>query len=93
MQILADDIGGTNTRLALYQGSTGVQLDLLLAETYPSQSYDSIEAVLQGFLTHPSARVIDRVCFGIAGPVIDQVCETTNTVLLASTVMASPLPW
>ncbi|MES9944956.1 MAG: glucokinase [Candidatus Thiodiazotropha sp.] len=78
MQILAGDIGGTNTRLALYQANAESQLELLLTETYPSQSYDSIEAVLQRFLTHPTARQIERVCFGIAGPVIDQVCETTN---------------
>ncbi|MES9969636.1 MAG: glucokinase [Candidatus Thiodiazotropha sp.] len=78
MQILAGDIGGTNTRLALYQANPGSKLKLILTEIYPSQSYDAIEAVLQRFLSHPSARVIDSACFGIAGPVIDQVCETTN---------------
>ncbi|MEW8187193.1 MAG: glucokinase [Candidatus Thiodiazotropha endolucinida] len=78
MQILAGDIGGTNTRLALYQSSSESPLNLLLQETYPSRSYDSIEAVLHRFLTHTSTGEVDHACFGIAGPVIDQVCETTN---------------
>ncbi|MEW8026747.1 MAG: glucokinase [Candidatus Thiodiazotropha sp.] len=78
MQILAGDIGGTNTRLALYQASPESTLNLLLQEIYPSQSYHSIEAVLQHFLALTSTREIDRACLGIAGPVIDQVCETTN---------------
>jgi glucokinase len=78
MQILSGDIGGTNTRFALYQVTPDSPLRLRLQETYPSQSYDTIEAVLQRFLTHTSGGGIDCACFGIAGPVIDQVCETTN---------------
>jgi glucokinase len=78
MQILAGDIGGTNTRLALYQVTPDSPPRPCLQETYPSQSYVSIEAVLQRFLTHTSGREIECACFGIAGPVIDQVCETTN---------------
>ncbi|MET0069512.1 MAG: glucokinase [Candidatus Thiodiazotropha sp.] len=78
MQILAGDIGGTNTRLALYHSSPGSPLDLLLHKTYFSQSYESIEAVLQLFLAQAGEMQIETACFGIAGPVIDQVCETTN---------------
>jgi glucokinase len=78
MQILAGDIGGTNTRLALYQVTPDSPLQLCLQESYPSQSYNTIEAVLQRFLTHISGGEIHSACFGIAGPVIDQECETTN---------------
>jgi glucokinase len=78
MQVLTGDIGGTNTRLAIFQTGAGGSFDLLLEKTYPSQSHDSIEDVLQRFLTDTGASGIERACFGIAGPVIDQVCSTTN---------------
>ncbi|MCU7848847.1 MAG: glucokinase [Candidatus Thiodiazotropha sp. (ex Lucinoma kastoroae)] len=78
MQILAGDIGGTNTRLALYHATPASPLNPILEQTYSSQAYDSIEAILQQFLKQPSAQQIDRACFGLAGPVIDQICETTN---------------
>ncbi|MEL0585816.1 MAG: glucokinase [Candidatus Thiodiazotropha sp. (ex. Lucinoma kazani)] len=78
MQILAGDIGGTNTRLALYHSTPASPLNPILEQTYSSQAYDSIEAILQQFLKQPSAQQIDRACFGLAGPVIDQICETTN---------------
>ncbi|MEW8506657.1 MAG: glucokinase [Candidatus Thiodiazotropha sp.] len=78
MQILAGDIGGTNTRLALYKALPGAQRDPILQKVYSSQSYESFEAVLQRFMTHVAETPIDLACFGIAGPVIDQVCETTN---------------
>ncbi|MES9991535.1 MAG: glucokinase [Candidatus Thiodiazotropha sp.] len=78
MHILAADIGGTNTRLALYQTAPGSTLDLLLQTTYSSQSHPSFEAVLQRFMAQNRATEIEAACFGIAGPVIDQVCEATN---------------
>jgi glucokinase len=77
MQILAGDIGGTNTRLALCKATLESELYIGQQAIYPSQSYASIEAVLQRFLAH-TTKEIDYACFGIAGPVIDQICETTN---------------
>ncbi|MGD8913367.1 MAG: glucokinase [Candidatus Thiodiazotropha sp.] len=78
MQILAGDIGGTNTRLALFQATPETSLRPLLEMTYSSQSYDSIETVLQLFLAQATVTTIEAACFGIAGPVINQVCQTTN---------------
>jgi glucokinase len=78
MQILAGDIGGTNTRLAIYQTAPGSPLNLVLQKTYHSQAHESIEAVLQQFLVQDGVSEIEIDCFSIAGPVIDQVCETTN---------------
>lgn len=83
MRILAGDIGGTHTRLALYEATSESSLRLCLQESYPSQSYQAIESVLQDFLTHTPGD-IDYACFGIAGPVIDQVCETTNLPWIVS---------
>jgi glucokinase len=78
MQILAGDIGGTNTRLALYQTAHESSLNPILQKTYLSQAHESIEAVLQLFLTQDGVSEIEVACFGIAGPVIHQVCEATN---------------
>ncbi|MCU7917719.1 MAG: glucokinase [Candidatus Thiodiazotropha sp. (ex Epidulcina cf. delphinae)] len=78
MQILAGDIGGTNTRLALYRVSCAAALELITEQTYASQTHESIETILQHFLRQPIAEPIERICLGLAGPVIDQICDTTN---------------
>jgi glucokinase len=78
MQILAGDIGGTNTRLALFDTSHSAWPQADLENNYPSQAHPSIESILKQFLIQHNLPPIDRACFGIAGPVIDQVCETTN---------------
>jgi glucokinase len=74
--VLAGDIGGTKTNLALYS----VHGDKLRAEstqTFPSKSYSGLVPVLQEFLasTH---HAIDAACFGIAGPVVDGKVKTPN---------------
>ncbi len=77
MQILAGDIGGTNTRLAWFDTETH-GLRPRLERTYPSPAHDSIDAILEQFLELPEIPKIELACLGVAGPVIDQVCETTN---------------
>ena len=74
--ILAGDIGGTNTRLALVE-MAGDRLKLAVEATYPSRGHGSLEAVLRRFVSeqpHP----VGRACFGVAGPVRHGRCETTN---------------
>lgn len=72
MTILAGDIGGTSSRLALFEG------DAIVAEkTYASREFESFEAVLATFVTAHRAP-IERACFAIAGPVRDGACRTTN---------------
>ncbi len=71
--VLAGDIGGTKTTLALY-GQTG---EVLLEATFRNNRFDSLQAVISSFLTgldHPPA----RACFGIAGPVKDNRVRMTN---------------
>ncbi len=77
MHILAGDIGGTNTRLAWFDSETQ-ELQPRLERTYPSPAHASIEAILEQFLDLPDLPGIDRACLGVAGPVIEQRCETTN---------------
>lgn len=75
--ILAGDIGGTNTRLALVQAPNGEDMTIVAEKTFPSRERTSLEAVIAEFLTlHPA----DLACasIGIAGPVRDGRCEATN---------------
>ncbi|MCU7843434.1 MAG: glucokinase [Candidatus Thiodiazotropha sp. (ex Monitilora ramsayi)] len=78
MQILAGDIGGTNTRIALYNGVSSTRFDTVREAVFSSDNYDGLEKILQQFLEHSPTESIGRACFGIAGPVINQVCDATN---------------
>ncbi|HEU4401441.1 MAG TPA: glucokinase [Candidatus Polarisedimenticolia bacterium] len=74
--ILAGDIGGTRTRLALFEaeGRGPAQVD---GETFASREHGGLAEIVAKFLAGRPGRV-SRACFGIAGPVRDGRCETTN---------------
>jgi glucokinase len=85
--ILAGDIGGTKTNLALVE-SNGREMGALVAEqTFASAGYDSLEAILEEFIARHRPQ-LTHACFGIAGPVIEGHVETPNLVwdITASTV-------
>jgi glucokinase len=74
--ILAGDIGGTNTRLAVFADKGG-RLTPTVEATFPSREHGSLESVLRKFnAVHPLP--IDRACFGIAGPVRHGQSDATN---------------
>ena len=73
--ILAGDIGGTNTRLALF-ATTG-ELKILHEEKYPSKDSSGLQQIVSQFLEKHKASV-SVACFGVAGPVQDGFCKTTN---------------
>ncbi|HWG96860.1 MAG TPA: glucokinase [Nitrospira sp.] len=100
--ILAGDIGGTKTNLALYEWTTE-RVEPLRLESFPSGDYKTLEDILIEFLTLPkepssvaspetqgetqSEKLVTppaepvkltASCLGIAGPVIDNRCQTTN---------------
>jgi glucokinase len=75
--VLAGDIGGTKTNLAMYQG-TEDGLTLLKQERYPSEEYTSFIDVLKKFLRDNSNATPDAVCLGVAGPVLEGTVELTN---------------
>lgn len=77
MELLAGDIGGTNTRLAIYHTDDGASFEALAEQTFPSREFQTLEQILKLFLdsTHAATK---RACFGIAGPIIDQTCDATN---------------
>ena len=74
--LLAGDIGGTKTSLAIYSADAGVRKPLAEA-TFPSALYPSLDALVRTFLsqTNPS---VDRASFGVAGPVVAGRATITN---------------
>ena len=74
--ILAGDIGGTNTRLALIEAKNG-ELRIVAEETFSSRERTSLEAAIAEFLSLHSCD-LRRASFGIAGPVRNGRCEATN---------------
>lgn len=74
--ILAGDIGGTKTDLALFQPED-TELREIRQDTFPSKEFASLEAVIQRFL-QPGGPSIHSACLGVSGPVIKGRCETTN---------------
>jgi glucokinase len=74
--ILAGDIGGTNTRLALIDATTG-ELKIVAEKTFPSRERTSLEAAIAEFLSLHSC-ALTKASFGIAGPVRNGRCEATN---------------
>jgi glucokinase len=75
--ILAGDIGGTKTNVALFE-ATGSELGAVVRQQkFPSASYDSLEAILKEFIGE-SELSITGACFGIAAPVIERNAKTPN---------------
>jgi glucokinase len=74
--LLAGDIGGTKTNLAVYSPETGWRKPYAEA-TYTSVDYPSLEALVQEFLAHHDFP-IDRASFGVAGPVVAGDATITN---------------
>lgn len=104
--ILAGDIGGTKTNLALYEWTTD-RIEPVHTESFHSADYQALEDIVEEFLgtlppkTSPHDKLPDEVddgdtetppqpelppapftlsaaSFGVAGPVIDNRCRTTN---------------
>jgi len=74
--LLAGDIGGTKTVLALYDPDVG-PYDAVAQATFPSQEYTSLEAIVAEFLQARQTEVC-RASFGIAGPVANGRVQATN---------------
>lgn len=73
--ILAGDIGGTNTRIALFD-QTSLHKPVAV-EVYASQEEASLESILDHFL-QKHAQAVELACFGVAGPVHDNRSTATN---------------
>lgn len=75
--IIAGDIGGTKTNVALFETAESCSLKPLALESYPSAGFDSLETILDKFAKkHPSN--LTHACFGVAGPVHHGRVDATN---------------
>jgi len=77
IHVLAGDLGGTKTNLALYRARVdGIEI---VAETrYHSPDYKSGTDILLKFIQDHQHQRPDRICLGVAGPVFQGRVELTN---------------
>ena len=76
LRVLSGDIGGTKTRLAVFDVA-GAHLDGMAERSYPSRDYAALNDIIEDFLGAGDMRP-DAACFGVAGPVRDDVVDVTN---------------
>ena len=72
--ILAGDIGGTNTRLALFDE----KLSKLHEQTFRNEGRGGVVEIVWDFLNSVEGEQIDRATFGVAGPVKQGTATMTN---------------
>lgn len=75
--ILAGDIGGTKTTLALFK-LRGNRLEVQVKYQFSSKEFATLYDVLKAFEDKAPIPSLKAACFGVAGPVIDGYCQTTN---------------
>jgi glucokinase len=76
MILLAGDVGGTKTNLAVFTSKDKLRTPLLEAKL-PSAHYQSLTALVKDFLSNVTYP-IDRAVFGVAGPVANGKTKITN---------------
>lgn len=74
--LLAGDIGGTKTDLAIFSVEGGPHSPLNQTQVH-SPDYPSLQALVTEFLREAKTPV-ERACFDVAGPVIDGRVKITN---------------
>jgi len=74
--ILACDVGGTKTNVALLEPN-GAALDIVRLETYRSGEHSSLDEIVAAFVAR-GALPLEAAGFGVAGPVIGGRAVTTN---------------
>ncbi|HEX2916192.1 MAG TPA: glucokinase [Chloroflexia bacterium] len=74
--LLAGDIGGTKTDLAVFTPEDGPRRPVV-QERFQSGDYESLEAIVHEFLDKVNLPVT-RACFDVAGPVVAGRAKLTN---------------
>jgi glucokinase len=72
--ILAGDIGGTKTVLAICDASFAIVREAI----YHCADYPSLEAILDQFVPPGQPHGLTAACFGVAGPVVAGTAKITN---------------
>src|SRR4030042_153767 len=90
--VLAGDIGGTKTSVGLFVMGKK-RPEPLAVESFPSHEAPGLENIVERFLKSNHTPV-SCACFGIAGPVINGRCKTTNLPwVVTETLMKTRFHW
>ena len=74
--VLVGDIGGTKTNLGIF--IRGKRRPIIKhSSSYPSRDFKGLEDIINLFLSENPLK-IKSACFGVAGPVANGRCKTTN---------------
>jgi glucokinase len=75
-RVLAADIGGTKTDIAIFSSKTGIRAPIARA-TFRNHAYRRVEDLVLEFLedTHEP---VNAACIDVAGPVVDGQAHVTN---------------
>ena len=76
MMLIAGDIGGTTTRLALVSPDAGPRA-FVAEQEFPSADFPGLQPIVEAFLASTGGRAT-AACFDVAGPVIDGRAHLTN---------------
>ncbi|PWT78891.1 MAG: glucokinase [Bacteroidetes bacterium] len=77
INVLAGDIGGTKTNLALFKADVN-GIEQVTESSFQSSKFSSFEDMLKEFLAAHDNIKLDRICLGVAGPVFQGKVELTN---------------
>jgi glucokinase len=77
--VLAGDVGGTSTRIGLYDSLAARPRPLVVRE-FETLKYGGLSAILEDFASDERVRYgdIESACFGVAGPVVGHSAKLTN---------------
>jgi glucokinase len=75
MGFLAVDVGGTKTQIAYFEKGRGE--NFAFEKRYESKNYQALEAIIDDFIATHAIKP-KNAAIGVAGPVIQGVCHTTN---------------
>jgi glucokinase len=76
MKVLAGDIGGTKSLLAVVEVDRSSSC-VLYEGRFDSSRYDGLGPIVHEFCARADADP-ERACFGVPGPVVEEECRTSN---------------
>lgn len=75
-RVLAGDVGGTTSRLAVFEVADG-KLTLGVQRDYQNRDFSSLEMIIADFLSHVSG-TFELAALAVAGPVVNNTVSGTN---------------
>jgi glucokinase len=82
MRVLAGDVGGTKTLLAV-ASVHGDAVEIISEARYESRAHTGLAPIVRDFLV-PGSFSVEGACFGVPGPVVGGTCRTPNLPWLTS---------